>query len=47
MVRTMESQGADNHEQAPYLLGQDLWKDICVCLQEPEAILPIFHIPSS
>ena len=26
------------------LSGQDMWKDIWVCLKEPEAILTVFHI---
>ena len=28
------------------LWGQDMWKDIWVHLQEPEAILAAFHVPA-
>lgn len=28
------------------LWGQDTWKDFGVCVQEPEALLPVFHIPA-
>ena len=28
------------------LWGQDMWKDIWVCLQEPEAVLTLFQLPA-
>ena len=28
------------------LWGQDMWKDIWVHLQEPSAVLTVFHIPA-
>ena len=26
------------------LWGQDIWKDICVHLQEPDAVFTLFHV---
>lgn len=28
------------------LWGQDMWKDVWVHLQKPEAVLTVFHIPA-
>ena len=29
------------------LWGEDIWKDIWVCFQEPVAFLTVFHAPDS
>ena len=29
------------------LWGEDLWKDIWLCFQEPAAFLTVFHAPGS
>ena len=44
MAWTMKNQGAG--EIYKPFGGQDIWKDICVHLQEPQAVLIVFHAPA-
>lgn len=42
MAWTMKNQGTGDINKP--LWGQDIWKDICVHLQEPQAVLTVFHV---
>lgn len=44
MAWTMKNQGAGDINKP--LWGQDIWKDIWVHLQEPQAVLIVFHVPA-
>lgn len=45
MAWIMKIQGAGDMGAKPSG-GQDIWKDIWVHLQEPQAVLIIFHVPA-
>ena len=44
MAWTMKNQGAGDINKP--LWGQDIWRDIWVHLQEPQAVLIVFHVPA-